>query len=279
MSASPTAAGTRSPSATVAAFSHIVAVSSFAIERAHDGRAPARLHRHHARTTRVDPTHRLHFFEGLPHADQAGAAAGRIHDDVGERPSELLGQLVAERLLAFESIRLLQRRQIEATEARRVFDRRAAAVGNEPVDQMNVRAIGAALRGERGRDVGRHVHVGFDSGARRVSRQRARGVPRRGSRQDARTQLECLRHRHRHAARLERSGWIGAFVFDEECVVFEAECRREPRRGDERCPAFGERQLEARVAHRLQFVETPHVARARVRAPSRSMVRRAASRS
>ena len=42
------------------------------------------------------------FGEGLPHADQASAAARGVQDDVGQTPARLLRQLEAHRLLALE---------------------------------------------------------------------------------------------------------------------------------------------------------------------------------
>src|SRR3546814_17705726 len=50
---------------------------------------------------------------GLPHADQAGAAAGRVEDHVGHLPAELFGEFQAHRLLALDPVRLLQGRGVE----------------------------------------------------------------------------------------------------------------------------------------------------------------------
>ena len=80
---------------------------------AHHRRAAFGLHRDHARPLRADEADRLELGERLPHADQAGAAAGRVEDDVGQLPAELLGELQPHRLLAFDPVRLLQRGGVE----------------------------------------------------------------------------------------------------------------------------------------------------------------------
>ena len=66
-----------------------------------------------AASSAVEPAERLQLVERLPHADQAGAAAGRVEDHVGQPPAELLGQLQPHRLLALDPVRLLQRGEVE----------------------------------------------------------------------------------------------------------------------------------------------------------------------
>ena len=114
---SPIAFGTRRPSATVRAFCHISECSAPASKARTIGAQFFGLHRDHlrARAGRL-PADALHFLERLPHADHAGAAAGRIDDPVGELPIELLAELVGHRLLAFDAIRLLQRRDVVPAE-------------------------------------------------------------------------------------------------------------------------------------------------------------------
>src|ERR1051326_226604 len=73
------------------------------IEGAHDGSAALRLHRHPARALGSDEADGLEFGESLPHADEAGAAAGGIEDDVRHLPAQLLDQLEAHRLLALNA--------------------------------------------------------------------------------------------------------------------------------------------------------------------------------
>ena len=82
-------------------------------EGAHDRRATGRLHRHHSRPLRPDPSHLFHLFKRFPHPDQSRAAAGWIDDHVGQLPLELFGKFVTHRLLAFDSVRLFQSRNVE----------------------------------------------------------------------------------------------------------------------------------------------------------------------
>ena len=59
------------------------------------------------------PAQGLHFAEGFPDADEAGAAAGGVEQHVGQLPVELFGDFVAHRFLAFEAVRLLEGRDVE----------------------------------------------------------------------------------------------------------------------------------------------------------------------
>ena len=117
------------------------------LERAHDWRASLGLGRDHPRPLAADEAHRLQLLERLPHADQADAAAGGVHDHVGQRALHLLPQLVAHRLLALDAVRLLQRGDLEPPVLRRLGGDERAAVGDQPVDQPHVGAAGPAIRG------------------------------------------------------------------------------------------------------------------------------------
>src|SRR6185503_11089471 len=82
-------------------------------ERAHDGSATVGLGGYEARNVVAgDPSDLAELLESLPHADEADATAGRIDDDVGQLPFELLGELVAHRLLPLDAVGLLQRRRV-----------------------------------------------------------------------------------------------------------------------------------------------------------------------
>ena len=69
-----------------------------------------------------------------------GAAAGRIDDPVGPAPVHLLGELVGHRLLAFDAVRLLERRHVVPARAARPFRGDPAGIGDQPVDQRRRRA-------------------------------------------------------------------------------------------------------------------------------------------
>ena len=74
----------------------------------------------------LDPAERVQVSqERAPHPDQAGAAAGRIEDDVRKPPSDLLGDLVAQGLLALEPERLAERRDVPPLGRRRPRRERA----------------------------------------------------------------------------------------------------------------------------------------------------------
>src|SRR5437868_1635956 len=121
-------------------------------------RAARSLHDNHARPLLADPAQRLQFGESLPHADNAGAAAGRIKDDVGHFPAELLGQLDAHRLLALDTVGLAQRRAIEPANALLALGDELAAIVDQPVDEVDRRTLHRDLTHVHRRQIGR-AHV------------------------------------------------------------------------------------------------------------------------
>ena len=184
---SPSALGTRRPWAWVVAFSQSGASSRALLKRLHDRRAALGLDRVHPRPLRADEAHRLHLREGLPHADEAGAAAGRVEDRVGQRPVELLRDLVAHRLLALDAVGLLERRALVPAVLLRLGGADAAGVRDQPVDHLDVRAVGLGLHHEQLRDVARQEDVGLEAGgARRRRRARCRRCPPRAGRRRSR---------------------------------------------------------------------------------------------
>src|SRR6202030_1251183 len=77
----------------------------------------------------------------FPQADKAGAAAGRIKNDVGNVPAELLGQFESHRLLAFDAVWLLQGRRVEPTDLRLAIADDLAAIVDQSVDAVDGRAL------------------------------------------------------------------------------------------------------------------------------------------
>src|SRR6266508_1662772 len=66
------------------------------LERAHDRGATGGLGGYEARhVVAGDPSDLTELHEALPHADETDAATGRIHDDVGQLPLKLFGELEA----------------------------------------------------------------------------------------------------------------------------------------------------------------------------------------
>src|SRR5205085_433335 len=98
------------------------------LESAHDRRAARCLYRYHARPLGTDEANRLELRERLPHADQPGPAAGRIKDHVGNVPAELLRELEAHGLLAFDPVGLLQRRGVEPADLAHTIGNDLAAI-------------------------------------------------------------------------------------------------------------------------------------------------------
>src|SRR5262249_49777749 len=81
--------------------------------RLHEGGAALRLHGNEARLRRLDPAQRGQLLESLPDPYEAGAAARGIHENVRDIPPELLAELEPHRLLALETVGLLQGGEIE----------------------------------------------------------------------------------------------------------------------------------------------------------------------
>ena len=159
---------------------------------------------------------RLEFVECLPHADQAGAAAGRVEDDVGQPPAELLGELEAHRLLALDAVRLLERRDVEPAHALAPLGDAPAAVVDEPVHERDVGARQRDLAHVDLGRVGRAEHVGLDAGGRGVGGERRAGVAVRRHRHAGDAELLAHRDRERQPARLEGAGRQPALVLDEQ---------------------------------------------------------------
>src|SRR5205085_6514672 len=131
------------------------------LERAHDGRAPCGLNRHHARPLTPNPAQRLHLLERLPHADESGASARRVDDPVRQFPFELLGHLVAESLLALDAVRLLQSRNVEPAFGVLATSDLRAAVSYQTVEERDVRSCLLALDDVSARRIFRHEDVRF----------------------------------------------------------------------------------------------------------------------
>ena len=128
---------------------------------------------------------RLHLVERLPHADEAGAAAGGIEDQVGQLPAELVGELQPHRLLSLDPIGLLQRRDVEPA---------ALGAGLRPPAGRSPRACPRPCR------PGRH-------------RPRSRAPSARGSRQGRRRAPRSRPGRNRPQARRRRCRRSGMAIW------------------------------------------------------------------
>ena len=227
---------------------------------AHHGRAAGRLHRDHARALLADEADRLELGERLPHADQSGAAAGRIEDHVRHLPAELFGEFEPHRLLAFDAVGLLQRGGVEPADLGLAFGDDLAAIVDQPVDAID----GGALQ----RDLA-DVHLGrvlraedrrLDAAAAGIGGERRAGIA--VGRHRHVLDAERLAHRHRHdqAARLEGAGGQPAFILHDELAA--AEFLRELRQPNERRHRLAQADDVAHPTHRQQLAVAPEVGRA-----------------
>ena len=173
---------------------------------ADDGRTAACLYRIHARALGADPAQPLHLVERLPHADQAGAAASRIEDRIGQFPAQLSGQFQAHRLLALDPIGLLQRREVEPASLRRAAPDDRAALVDLAVDPPHARALRGDLADIHfGRFLGAEDHR-LDPAARRIGGQRGARIAVGRHRDPVHAQLARHGDGHDQPARLERAG-------------------------------------------------------------------------
>ena len=113
-------------------------------------RAAGGLHRHHARAPGADEADGLQLGEGLPHADQAGAAAGGIEDDVRHLPPQLFGQFQPHGLLALDPVGLLEGRDVEPAGLGLALADDLAAIIDQAVDAVDGGALQLDLRESAG---------------------------------------------------------------------------------------------------------------------------------
>ena len=208
--------GTRRPLATVRASAHGSARCAPALERAHDRRAAARPAPRPAAACApcVQPSSGISA-KGARHAHQAGAAAGRIEDHVGQLPAELLRDLVAERLLALEPERLLERRDVPPLRRGRPLGERATGVGDGAGHEPHLGAERAQLEHERlGRVVGHGDAARAGPPRPRTPPPHCPRCPPRAARCPACPNATRAVDRQRETARLERLRRVAALLLE-----------------------------------------------------------------
>src|SRR6266478_5267626 len=229
------------------------------LERPHHRGAAGGLHGDHAGTFGADEADRFTFRKGLPHADQPGAAAGRIEDRVGQLPAQLLGELQPHGLLALDAIGLLEGRDVEPAYPLLSGADDLAAVVDQAIDPIDRRALQRDLADVHLRRVVRTEDRGLDAGAGGVGGKRCAriAVGRHRHVLDA----EGLGHgnRHHEAAGLERSGRQPSFVVDQKLGA--AEPGREPRQPDNRRHGLAEADNVLGAADRQELTVAPQVGR------------------
>jgi hypothetical protein len=175
------------------------------LEGANDRRTPGGLYRVHAGTPGADPAQALEFLERLPHADQSRAATRRIEDCIRQFPVKLFGELESHRLLAFDAIRLLQRGEIEPARLTYAFRDQLAAVVDQPIDEVNSRALQRDLRDIHFGCVGGAIGGDFHASTAAICGKRCARVAIGRNRDFPYAQLLRHAHCHRQAASLERA--------------------------------------------------------------------------
>ena len=231
------------------------------LERGHDRRAPGGLHADQPRQVALDPAQLARLGERLVDADQADPATGRVDDDVGHPPAELLGDLQPHRLLALDPVGLLQRGDLEPVLLGRPHRRpdQPARVGDQPVDEAQVAPGHHGLRaGDPGRVHG-HRDGGVQAGPGGVRRPGRAGVAVGRHGEPGRAQLPGPRDPDRGAARLEGAGGQQAVVLDQQ--PGEPELRAEPRDGQQRRHALAQGHDVLGRRHGQQLVVAPQVRR------------------
>jgi hypothetical protein len=225
------------------------------VKRADDGGAARGLHADHAgHFFALEPAHFAQLIEGLPHADEAGAAACWVEDHVGQAPFALLCEFEAHRFFALDAVRLFERRDVEPVHRRIAFADDFAAVSDEAVDEVGFCACHRALVLVNDGRVGGHEDVGFESCAGGIGGHGSACVAGGGD-GDA-FDAEKFGHRDREglAPRFEAAGGEDRLVLDRDAG---AEFFGEARAGEERRHAFAERDDFGGLGHGQQFAVAP----------------------
>ena len=216
----------------------------------------------HARPHRADPAERLELVKRLPHADDAGAAPGRIEDHIGHFPAELLGEFDAHRLLALDAVGLPQGRAVEPSDRFLSLCYQLAAIVDQPIHEVDRRALHRDLADIHRRRVVGAEHRRLDAGAGTIGRHRRAGIAvgRHRHVRDA----EFLRHRYgkHQATRLERAGRQAALVLDQQLTAF-GETGGDARQRHQWRHHLAERDDVLRPTHRQHLAITPQGLRPR----------------
>ncbi len=226
-----------------------------------DGRTARPLHRHHARALRSNPAERFQFREGLPHADQAGAAAGRVQDHIGHVPAELFGQFQPHGFLALDPVGLFQGVGFKPARLFAAINDDLTAIVDQAVDAVDPGPLQRDFTHVDFRRIGGTEHDAFNAGPRTIGRQRRARVAVGCHRHLADAQFLGHGHGHDQAPRLERTGGQAAFVLDDDFAA--TQLLLQFRQGDQRGHGLAQGDDVRRLAHRQQFPVTPQVGRAR----------------
>src|SRR6185436_5023208 len=156
----------------------------------------------------LDPAGVAQLLKRLPHSDQTGATARRVDDGLGEAPPELLGELDAHRFLAFDPVRLPQRRDVKCPALGSKLAGGFPAVPDVTVHQDEISPKGPDLLENRGRGRPRGEYVNRNTSAARIGGKRYPGIPGSGYREFLDPAPDSTGDGRGKPAGLERAGWV-----------------------------------------------------------------------
>ena len=191
------------------------------------------------------------FGEGLRHANDAGAAAGRIDDPVRQPPAELFGDLEAHRLLALDAVRLAQGGKIPKAAA--AFLQRGAGVDQRAARLDNLRAESKATFSNGRRSVFRQPHAAGQPGRRGISRRRDARVPCARKLNPGGAEFTGAVHGQGESPVLERARRIPRLVLDEDAHAIRSRASK-PQNGS---AALAQIDPTVEVGHRQQLAVPP----------------------
>jgi hypothetical protein len=145
---------------------------------------------------------------------------------------ELLDEFVAHGLFTFDAEGLFEGGDVEPAFAFGAFGDEAAAVGDEPVDEVDLCAVGHAFDVVGHGHVARHEEVRFDAGCSGVGSESAGGVSGGGRGEFFQSVVAGHGDGGGHAAGFEAACRVVGFLFEEEVGVAAA--------GEHGGPAFAE---------------------------------------
>src|SRR6185369_3165804 len=221
------------------------------IKRLDDRRASSGLHGNHAWTLRSDPAQLFHFIERFPHADHSNSTARRVDDRVRQRPAHLLGHFVTHRLFALYAKRLFQGGHVEPALGLFAFTDHTSAIGNQTVNQGDLRAIAFTFHAIRHKNIFGHEEICFDVCRRRVGSEGAGRVPGRRRCNFLDAVMASHGYGSGHTSRLECARRVESFFFDEN--VRNLATRKQRREAFAERDRIYVRQNVAVAPHRFRF--------------------------
>ena len=181
------------------------------------------LNRDHAGQVSADPTKRLQFGKGFPHANEASTPTGWIENDIGKRPAHLFGEFKTHGFLALNSVGFLQRRNVEPADLFLAIADDLATVIDQAVDHIGITALQLNLADVDIGRIERAEHGGSHSGLPRIGGHRRAGIAIGWNCQMIKPKFVRHRDSKGKAARLERPGRQPSLILDDDVAGDTAE--------------------------------------------------------